>query len=125
MTALQDRRRFIAADASPFQWKLQRLARLIVTALTRSEGPQRLNTQDSKLKTRELHPEELAGRVEDLLVHFGGAPVSRELLDASARRGSHKLGELREPRFRGGRPVDGHRLSGLNGMFRTCVCSPL
>jgi hypothetical protein len=48
----------------------------------------------------------VAGRVEDLLVHFEDSPLPRESLDAGARHGAHERGNIREPGFRGGRPPD-------------------
>ena len=54
------------------------------------------------LDARCLHAEEVAGRVEDLLVHFQRPPLSGESLDAGPRHGADELGNVREPRFGAG-----------------------
>ena len=59
------------------------------------------------------HAEEVAGRVEDLLVHFERPSLPGEPLDAGPRHGADELGNVREPGFRRGSPADGDRLAGL------------
>ena len=64
------------------------------------------------------HAEEVAGRVEDLLVHFEGPSLPGESLDAGPRHGADELGNVREPGFGGGGPPDGDRLAGLRASAR-------
>src|SRR6185295_1603696 len=64
-----------------------------------------------------LHAEEVAGRVEDLLVHFEGPSVSGESLDAGPCHGAYERGDVREPRFGGGSPPNGNWLPGVAGLL--------
>ena len=81
-------------------------------------GPGELDSRhrgdlDRQARTRCSHAEELAGRVEDLLVHFQGPSLAGESLDAGPRHGADELGNVREPGFGGGSPPDGDRLRSL------------
>ena len=78
----------------------------------------RARVRMSMFISRASHAEEVAGRVEDLLVHFQGPPLAGESLDAGPRHGADELGNVREPRFGGGSPPDRDRLAGLD---RRCV----
>ena len=57
------------------------------------------------------HAEEVAGRVEDLLVHFERPSLAGERSMPVRAIGRTNCGNVREPRFGGGRPPDGHRLA--------------
>ena len=61
------------------------------------------------------HAEEVAGRVEDLLVYFEGPSLPGESLDAGPRHRADELGNVREPRFGAGSPPDGDWIPGLAG----------
>src|SRR5262245_1439911 len=60
------------------------------------------------------HAEELAGGVEDLLVHFESTPLTRKSLDAGPSHRPNELGDIRESGLRGGGPTDGDRFVGLS-----------
>ena len=76
-----------------------------------------LSAEARSAKADASHAEEVAGRVEDLLVHFEGPSLSGESLDACPRHGADELGNVREPRFGSGSPADRDWLSGVSSTF--------